>query len=100
MSIWFLSAILTSVSLGLVTFVNKVFAERKYDQKLSALILFCLMFIFSLIYLCFFEIKYLNKVEFLLVSIWGALVCLYSIIMMTALRYLPTSTYFVNVMFC
>ncbi len=97
MSIWFLDAILVTIAVGSVAFVNKIFAERKYDQKFSAMILFGVMFIFSLIYLSFFEIQFLNGMDILLVVIWGSLTCFYSIIMMTALRYLPTSTYFVNV---
>jgi drug/metabolite transporter (DMT)-like permease len=94
---WLISAVLCSVALGIVAFVNKIFAERRYNQQFSAVVLFGEVVVLSLIYVAFFEFRVLTSTEFILTILWGVAVAAYSVIMMTALRYLPTSTYFVNV---
>ncbi len=97
MSIWFLDAVLVTISIGSIAFINKVSAERKYNQMFSTSILYGILCVFSWIYLIFCKSSLISGWEIGLVMFWGVLSCLYSIIMMTALRHLPTSTYFVGV---
>ena len=94
---WFVSAIFVTLSMGLVAFINKVFAERKYDQKFSSIILWGISTIFALIYITFVGLSNMEFSQLILLIAWGSGIYLYAIAMMTALRYLPTSTYFVNV---
>jgi len=94
---WFIITLLTTISVGIVAFINKIFAERKYDERFSAMVLYGIVFFFSLIYLSFFHVERLEFSDILLSAIWGVQICSYSLIMMVALKYLPTSTYFISV---
>ena len=94
---WFTAALLVTISIGIVAFINKIFAERKYDERFSAMVLYGIMFAFSLVYLSFFQVKSLEFFDVFLLVIWGIVICSYSLIMMAALKYLPTSTYFISV---
>jgi len=94
---WFVDALLVTLSIGIVAFVNKIFAKRKYDQRFAAIILYGIMFILAIGYGLSFGVVGVELVPFLSIVLFGVLVYFYSIIMMTALRYLPTSVYFVNV---
>ena len=95
---WFISSISITIAVWIVAFINKIFAERKYDQKFSAMILYGLMFIISLLYLFIFsEIKLIDTKTIILAIILGVEVYCYSLVMMTVLRYLPTSIYFISI---
>ncbi len=94
---WFIDALLVTLSIGIVAFVNKIFAKRKYDQNFSAIILYGIMSLLSILYVLITGVVGINMVQLLQIILFGAFVYLYSIIMMTALRYLPTSVYFINV---
>ncbi len=94
---WLIYALLSTLAIGLVAFVNKIFAKNNFDQKYSALILHFILFIFSGIYLSFFGISNLDLKTIILAIFFGLQIYSYSLIMMTVLRYLPTSTYFINV---
>ena len=95
-SSWFILSILVTVSVWIVAFINKIFAKRKYDQRFSAIILYGIMFLFSIIYLLIFnEIEFIEIKSIILAIIRWVSICLYSLILMTVLRYLPTSTYFI-----
>jgi drug/metabolite transporter (DMT)-like permease len=97
MDSWFLDALLVTLSIGIVAFVNKIFAKRKYDQSFSAIILYGIMSLLSIPYVLIIGVVGINIAQLLQIILFGAFVYLYSIIMMTALRYLPTSVYFINV---
>jgi drug/metabolite transporter (DMT)-like permease len=97
MESWFVDALLVTLSIGIVAFVNKVFAKRKYDQRFAAIILYGIMSVIAIGYGLWFGIIGVEVTTFLLIVLFGVFVYFYSIIMMTALRYLPTSVYFVNV---
>jgi len=94
---WFLNVILITIAIGLVAFTNKVFAERQYDQRFSAMILWSILAILATLYVMYSGFSTLDTKSIILISMWGAGSYFYSIVMMTALRYLPTSTYFVSV---
>jgi len=97
MSFWFINTLLVTLSIGIVAFVNKIFAQRKYDQKFSAMVLYGIMFLISLGYFLIYPSGHLTLSDIFLVSLFGISVYTYSLIMMTALRYLSTSTYFISV---
>ncbi len=97
---WLALTLLVTLSIGIVAFINKIFAQRKYNVEFSTLILYSIMLCISIL-LAFFqwfvslrEIGYLN---ILLCILWGIQFYWYSFVMMNALRYLPTSTYFISV---
>ena len=96
-SFWFIIAITTSFSLGIIAFINKIFAERNYNQKFSAMILAGILMIISSIYVSIFGFNLLSPKDTIIAILWGFQTYLYNIIMMTALRYIPTSTFFINV---
>ena len=94
---WFVDTIFVTLAMGLVAFINKVFAERKYNQKFSSIILWGIFTVFALVYATFSGFKHIGINDILLLCVWGVGAYLYVIIMMTALLYLPTSTYFISV---
>jgi drug/metabolite transporter (DMT)-like permease len=94
---WFVNALFVTLSIGIVAFVNKIFAKRKYDQNFSAIILYGIMSLLSIPYVLIIGVVGINIAQLLQIILFGSFVYLYSIIMMTALRYLPTSVYFINV---
>ena len=59
-SFWFIIAITTSFSLGIIAFINKIFAERNYNQKFSAMILAGILMIISSIYVSIFGFNLLS----------------------------------------
>lgn len=96
---WLAITIIVTLSIGIVAFINKIFAERKYDVKFSTLMLFVIMFFFSLIswvFIWFSSFTELGTKNILLCLIWWGQIYSYSFIMMSALKYLPTSTYFIT----
>ena len=94
---WFLNAILVTLGIGLVAFISKVFAERKYEQNFVALMSYALLSIYALVYVVVQGWTPLTPGQYLLAILFGAQLYLYSIIMIVTLRYLPTSTFFVSV---
>ncbi len=96
MSHWFILTILVTIAVGIVAFINKIFASRKYDQRFSTIILYGIMSFFALAYLSLLGIEQVSNRNIILSIVWGAQIYSYSLIMMTVLRYLPTSTYFIS----
>lgn len=97
---WLFLTLLVTLSIGIVAFINKVFAEKKYNIPFSAFILYAILFIFSLISWYIFGFSSLKEIGYLhvLLSVfWWAQIFLYSLIMMNALKHLPTSTFFITV---
>jgi len=97
---WFILTLLVTLSIGIVAFINKIFAEKWYNPQLSALVLYLIMFVFSLVSLLFQWFVWFSELgikNILLCIIWGMQFYGYSLIMMKALKYLPTSTYFITV---
>ena len=97
---WFLLTILITLSIGIVAFINKIFAEKKYNVQLTALILYAMMFFISLcvgLLLWFSSLSELGILNTFLCILWWVQFYVYSLIMMNALKYLPTSTYFITV---
>lgn len=96
---WLAITLIVTFSIGIVAFINKIFAERKYDVKFSTLMLFAIMFSFSLIswiVIWFSSFSELGAKNILLCLVWWGQIYSYSFIMMSALKYLPTSTYFIT----
>jgi len=97
---WLVLSIAVTISIGIVAFTNKIFATRAYNVQFSALVLYAMMFVFSFI---IWAVVWISRIEDLtyplavLSVFWWAQFYLYSVIMMNALRYLPTSTYFISV---
>jgi len=94
---WFVSTLLTTLFIGLVAFVNKIFAERKYNQYLAVLVLYGILTIISGFYILIIGWDVLNFSGIVWSILFGIEMSLYSLVMLQALKYLPTSTYFVNV---
>ncbi len=94
---WFVSTLLTTFFIGLVAFVNKIFAERKYNQCLAVLVLYGILTIISGFYILIIGWDVLNFSGIVWSILFGIEMSLYSLVMLQALKYLPTSTYFVNV---
>ena len=46
---WLILSLIVTLSIGIVSFTNKVFAEKKYSPEFSALVLYALMFVFSVV---------------------------------------------------
>lgn len=98
MDIWFIFSIVSTLLVGTIAFINKIFAERKYDPKFSAIILGFIMFFISFIYILLNEsYTSITIIQFFLSLIWGFQMYSYALIMMIALKFLPTSTYFISV---
>jgi len=97
---WLFLTLLVTISIGIVAFTNKVFAEKQYDVRFSALVLYIIMFLISL-WLWYFQwfvsLWEIGALNIALAVIWGMQFYGYSFVMMSALRYLPTSTYFISV---
>ncbi len=94
---WFVSTLLTTLFIGLVAFVNKIFAERKYNQYLAVLVLYGILTIISGFYILITSWDILSSRDVVWSILFGIEISLYSLIMLQALKYLPASTYFVNV---
>lgn len=97
---WFILTLLVTISVGIVAFINKIFAEKWYNPQLSALVLYSIMFLFSITLWIFQWFQWVSELwikNILLCIIWWMQFYGYSLIMMKALRYLPTSTYFITV---
>ena len=97
---WLLITLLVTFSIGIVAFTNKIFAEKKYNPQLSAWVLYVYLFIITLIFWAIFGFSSLSEVwlyHSVLAIIWGFQFYLYSVVMIFALRYLPTSTYFLSI---
>jgi len=97
---WFILTLLVTVSVGIVAFINKIFAEKWYNPQFSALVLYTILFFFSLTlgYIVWFVWIDEIGIKYIFICIaWGIQFYAYSVIMMKALRYLPTSTYFITV---
>lgn len=97
---WLFLSLLVTISIGIVAFINKIFAERKYDVKISLLILYGIMFCVSIIiwliqWFVSLESIWMNNIIWCV--LWGTQFYGYSFVMMNALKYLPTSTYFITV---
>lgn len=97
---WLILSLVVTFAIGIVWFTNKIFAERKYNVKFSALILYVFLFIFAIITgltLWFSSYEEIWRQNFILSVISWIQMYTYTFIMMTALRYIPTSTYFITV---
>jgi len=97
---WLFLTLLVTISVGIVAFINKIFAERKYNVQLSLLILYAIMFCISLVLGFFQWFTLLSNIwtkSIVWCVLWGAQFYGYSFVMMNALKYLPTSTYFITV---
>lgn len=97
---WFLLSILVTLSIGIVAFINKVFAQRKYNVQLSLLILYFVMLCISVwvvAFQWFIPFTQIWNKNILWASLWWLQFYGYSFVMLNALKYLPTSTYFISV---
>ncbi len=97
---WLLLSIWVTISIGIVAFTNKVFAQKNYNVQFSALVLYALMFVFAGVIWLMTGISAPEDLGYglsLLSIVWWAQFYLYSIVMMNALKHLPTSTYFITV---
>ena len=94
---WFLFALLSMLLVGLISFTNKIFAEKKFKASHLAVFVNGTMSILAFIYLLFnFEISY-DILLIILAIFFGIQIYLYNIIMIYGLRIVPTSTFVVNV---
>jgi len=97
---WLFLTLLVTISIGIVAFINKVFAQRKYNVQLSLLILYFIMFCISIgvtISQWFVPFTEIWNTNILWAILWGMQFYAYSFVMLNALKYLPTSTYFISV---
>ena len=94
---WLLNTLLVTLAIGLVAFINKVFAERHFDQRFVAIVLFGLLCLITLGSLLLLESKALSLLETMLALAFGAQMYSYTLIMIATLRYLPTATFFISV---
>lgn len=97
---WLFLTILITISIGIVAFINKIFAERKYNVQFSLLVLYVIMFCISLLLWSiqwFVSLATIWRENIILCILWGIQFYGYSYVMMNALKYLPTSTYFISV---
>jgi len=93
-------SILVTISIGIVAFINKIFAERRYNVQLSLLILYFIMLCIS-IGVAFFQgftpFSDISNTNIIWSTLWGIQFYGYSFVMLNALKYLPTSVYFISV---
>lgn len=97
---WLLLTLLVTISIGIVAFISKIFAERKYNVQVSLLVLYAIMFVISLTLWFiqgFVDLADIWKENIFWSILWGSQFYGYSFVMMNALKYLPTSTYFITV---
>ncbi len=97
---WLILTLLITISIGIVAFINKIFAKKGYNVELSMLILYSMMLCISAL-LMFFQwftpLQEIGWLNIILCVLWGIQFYGYSFVMMSALKYLPTSTYFITV---
>lgn len=97
---WLALTLLVTISIGIVAFINKIFAERKYNVQLSLLVLYAIMLFIAVLvwfFQWFISLKDIGFTNIFWCILWWTQFYWYSFVMMNALRYLPTSTYFISV---
>jgi uncharacterized membrane protein len=97
---WLLLTLIVTISIGIVAFINKIFAQRKYNVQFSTLVLYCIMLFISIVLAFvqgFSSLAEIGNKNIFWCVLWGVQFYGYSFVMMNALRYLPTSTYFITV---
>lgn len=97
---WIILTLIVTISIGIVAFINKIFAQRKYNVPFSTLVLYTFMLCISIVlwYIQWFvPFSEIGNKNIVLCVFWWIQFYWYSFVMMNALRYLPTSTYFITV---
>lgn len=97
---WLILTLIVTISIGIVAFINKIFAQRKYNVAFSTLVLYAIMLCISVALWCvqwFVSLSEIGNKSIILCIFWWIQFYGYSFVMMNALHYLPTSTYFITV---
>jgi drug/metabolite transporter (DMT)-like permease len=97
---WLILTLIVTISIGIVAFINKIFAQKKYNVAFSTLVLYVIMLCISLVLgfiQWFVPLSEIGNKNIALCVFWWMQFYGYSFVMMNALRYLPTSTYFISV---
>lgn len=93
---WFVWALLTTLSIGLVGFINKIIVEKKYNQGLSAISFYGAQSIIYLLLLIFLANYQVSVTVITFGILWGLLDYFYIRARFISLEGISSSLFFIN----